>query len=192
MLCCCCQCPEQHGVLFVCVSMIQASPCSLVMFCGCTRCELVQPLCALSSSQCMTCLQSNPAQCSSLMTPSSIQNLIMLSTTLPVPFHRSRLSRSDPTLDQFDSCVRSSVYNTHVMGHQDQASVSASSLPAILHDEQGLSLVSASLVFAGMLLHMTNSLYYSGAASHESQSTQVYNYFHSHGEQLMKGIRSEL
>ena len=93
----------------------------------------------------------------------------MLSTALPVPFHRSRLSRSDPTLDQFDSCVRSSVYNIHVMGHQEQAS--ASSLPAILHDEQGLSLVSASLVFAGMLLHMTNSLYYSGAASHESQST---------------------
>lgn len=131
-----------------------------------------------------------------------LPHIIILSATLPAPFHRKRLSRSDPTLDQFDSCARSSVYNTHVLGHQEQACVSASSLPAILHDEQGLSLVSASLVFAGMLLHMTNSLYYSGAALHVSQSKLantecfnkewVYNYFQSHSEQLMKGISSEL
>ena len=54
--------------------------------------------------------------------------------------HRKRLSRSDPTLDLYDS--RSSVYNPYLVGRQDQASLSASSLPVILHDELGLSLVS--------------------------------------------------
>lgn len=119
VLSCRCVCGTEHVFIFV------KSPADVP---GVSWCGYLHVLCSPSSLYGLASLQPSPVF------------LCGVSHPITCSLHRKRLSRSDPTLDLYDS--RSSVYNPHLVGRQDQASLSASSLPVILHDELGLSLVS--------------------------------------------------